>query len=249
MGVTAIAEATQTPPGTAYRSLDALEQCGFISRYKASTQYQIGPAAGRLTRALYARFKLRNICLPFLRRLAYATSETTSLTAPVGCYGVRIAVVVGTRSVRSAMAIGVVGTLDEDCAGRAILASYEQSEIARCLAPRTRSHSAKRRSQKIEALLQQVRSSGYALEEPEADSDRVSLALPIRIDGRAIAAVAIDGPVVDALHGPEAKDLSSWQQIVAEIEALVLQFPPTDLNPFAALDPVDVARSIENLTQ
>ncbi len=240
MGVTAIAEATETPPGTAYRSLDALEQCGFVERYRASTQYQIGPAASRLTRSLYARFQIRTICMPFLRRLAFAASETTTLTVPVGYFGVRVAVVAGTRSVRASASIGVTGYLDQDMAGRSILAFYSAANIAKC-----RALSPARRKKDIDASLREIRKVGFAMDQAGDGPDRVGVALPIRIDGQVIAAVSLNGPIADINRGPDASNLQVWQQIVKEIEAQVGEFPLAALNPFATMPPPKVTAALQ----
>jgi IclR family acetate operon transcriptional repressor len=230
MGVTAIAEAMETTPGTAYRSLDALEQCGFVERYRASTQYQIGPTASRLTRSLYARFQIRTICMPFLRRLAFAASETATLTVPVGYFGVRVAVVAGTRSVRNSASIGVTGYLDQDMAGRSILAFYSAPIIARC-----RALSPARRKKGIDASLREVRKVGFTMSQAGDGSDRVGVALPVRIDGQVIAAVSLNGPIADIDRGPDPSSLQVWQQIIKEIEVQVGQFPLSLLNPFATM--------------
>jgi IclR family acetate operon transcriptional repressor len=230
LGVTAIAEATGTVPGTAYRSLNALEQCGFVERYRASTQYQIGPAASRLTRSLYARFQIRTICLPYLRRLAFAASETTTLTVPVGYFGVRVAVVAGTRSVRTSASIGVTGYLDQDMAGRSILAFYSAPNIAKC-----RALSPARRRKEIDTSLRKIRKAGFAMHQADDGPDQIGVALPIRIDGQVIAAVALNGPIFDIKRGPDPSDLQAWQQIIDEIEVQARQFPLTALNPFGTM--------------
>jgi DNA-binding IclR family transcriptional regulator len=243
MGVTAIAEATDMPPGTAYRSLDALEQCGFVARYRASTQYQIGPAASRLTRSLYARFQIRSICMPYLRRLAFASNETTSLTVPVGYFGVRVAVVSGTRSVRTSASFGVTGYLDQDVAGRSILAFYDPSDITKC-----RALSLTRRNRGVDASLRDIRKAGFATGHSEDGAQRVGVALPIRMNQHVIASVALDGPVSDVKYGPDPLDLRVWQEIIEEIEVQVRQFPLTALNPFGSLSPTKVNAALERFS-
>jgi DNA-binding IclR family transcriptional regulator len=240
MGVTAIAEATETPPGTAYRSLDALEQWGFVERYRASTQYQIGPAASRLTRSLYARFQIRTICMPYLRRLAFVASETTTLTVPVGYFGVRVAVVAGTRSVRTSANIGITGYLDQDMAGRSILAFYSAAHIAKC-----RALSPARRKKDVDASLREIRKIGFAMDPAGDEPDRVGVALPIRIDGQVIGAVSLNGPNADSKSGPDPSNLQVWHQIIEEIEVQVSQFPLAALNPFATLPLTKVTAALQ----
>jgi hypothetical protein len=50
-----------------------------------------------------------------------------------------------------------------------------------------------------------------------------------------IAAVALNGPIVDMRRGPDPSNLQAWQQIIKEIEVQVGQFPLTALNPFGTM--------------
>ena len=65
-----------------------------------------GETTKRLRQSVFARFHLRDVCLPFMRKLALETGETLTLTVPVGWYGVRIAVTPGTNAIRSSPALG-----------------------------------------------------------------------------------------------------------------------------------------------
>src|SRR4029077_2143666 len=79
LGVTEIARAMQLPPGTVFRSLDALVKCGLAARYQESSRYIVGATVERLQRSLLARFRMRDACLPYLHQLASASGETASL--------------------------------------------------------------------------------------------------------------------------------------------------------------------------
>jgi DNA-binding IclR family transcriptional regulator len=240
IGVTAVAELAQTPPGTAFRSLDALERCGFVTRYRASTQYTTGEATSRLKQSLFAKFRLRDVCLPFLKRLTYATSETTTLTVPVGWYGVRVAVVAGTSAVRSAAASGLVGPLTQDFASKAILASYSDEELTRFRAASKRLGIPKALFDRLELELGEIRRLGYATEPVDFAPGRVALALPIRWQGHAIGAIGLNGPVIVSATGPAPADLALWNEAIAEIEQLIAAQPELADNPFAHMDPMEI---------
>jgi DNA-binding IclR family transcriptional regulator len=239
-GVTAIAEAVGTLPGTAFRSLDALERSEFVSRYRASTQYQVGPAARRLKHTGYAQFALRNIAMPFLRRLSYASGDTVSVTVPVGWYALRLATVSGNRPVRSASATGLVGTLVQDFAGLAILAGQDEATITRIFNEAVPASGSRPDPAGTRATLAEIIARGYALS--SEDAPHVSIALPIRYRGITIAAVAIEGFIPDLQKGNASPCPTEWQVIVDDMQAYISELDPLPLNPFAHLDPAEIAR-------
>jgi DNA-binding IclR family transcriptional regulator len=240
IGVTAIAELAGTLPGTAFRSLDALERCGFVARYRASAQYVTGEASSRLKHSLLAKFRLRDLCLPFLRRLTYAMGEATSLVTPVGWYGVRLAVISGASSVRSSAATGLIGPLTDNFASRAILASYSDDEIARFRASAKRLGITKATFDRAQAELKETRRAGYSTEPVDFAPGRATLALPIHWNGRAIGAIATDAPVIDVARGPSAAELADWREAISEIERHIAEHPELAENPFSHMDPAEI---------
>lgn len=240
LGVTAIAEAVGTLPGTAFRSLDALERCGYVARYRASTQYQVGPAAQRLKQTSYAQFKLRGIAMPFLRRLCFASGETVSLTLPVGWHALRLASVAGARPVRSSASPGIVGTLAGDYMGRAILAGQSEGFIDRFITESPHEHG-RRDPDSLRAELGAITARGFAFESHD-DTHPAPVAVPICCRGTPIASIAFDGPVFDRATGALPPDFTQWQAIIHELEAFVaaLDIPP--VNPFAHIDAAEIDR-------
>lgn len=242
LGVTVIAEAVDTLPGTAFRSLDALERCGYVSRYRASTQYQVGTAARRLKQTSYAQFGLRNIAMPFLRRLCYTSGDTLTLTVPVGWHALRLAAVIGNRPVRSATTMGVVGTLDQDFAGRAILAGQNSAWLDRFVTEAP-PYGKARDANTLRADLSAITERGFSLGDDDG-AHPVPVALPVKYRGTTIAAVALDGPVADRASGELPADFAHWEAIVRELEAFVDQFDAPPAHPFAHLDPAEVSRHL-----
>ncbi len=237
LGVTEIAKRSDVVPGTAFRSLDALERCGFVERYCSSTQYQIGHNASRLEHSLYAQFGLREICLPFLRRLSFASGETTSLVMPVGWYAVRVAVIAGTRSVVTTVGRGKIGFLDEDYSGRAILACFDKDKIARFI-----SETAERSPKAItlDQTLKSIQKRGCSLDLQAPGSKHSAIAFPIHYKEEAIAAITIDGPIALKDNKEHIQKLLDWPDMVAEVESHISQFSTIVFNPFAHLDPTNI---------
>lgn len=243
LGVTAIAAALDTLPGTAYRSLDALERGEFVARYRASSLYQVGPAAIRLRQTLHAQFPIRNLAMPYLRRLALAANDTVSLTVPVGWQALRLAVVAGSNSVRSNVATGLTGALEETLAGRAILASFDQADLASYLEHSSGAAGADRRPGLLQRSLRQIADRGYALE-PVEGAGHSGIALPVHYKGQVVAAISIDGPVVRTGANPDADELAVWQDIVGEVEQAIGQTSGFRASPFDHLDPGAVDRAL-----
>ena len=238
IGVTEIAKRAGISPGTAFRSLDALDRCGFIERYRASTRFQIGSTTSRLKYALYSQFGLRNICMPYLRQLAFVTGETTYLVVPVGWYAVRISTLAGTRSVRTAAPMGIVGLLHETLAGRAILSTYSKPDMAAYLKFARQFGPLGITKAALEAQLQQIRSVGVAVDQADSPNPHVSTAIPILFEGKAIGAIAIDGPVTPLDHDTE--HFEEWLNLIREIEDRVAQSPENAYNPFAHISPDEI---------
>src|SRR5690348_11071491 len=131
LGVTEIAREMRLPPGTVFRSLDALVKAGLAARYQASSRYVIGNTAERLRRSLLARFRMREAVLPYLHQLASVSGETAGLHVRLGWYGLRVASALGTGEVANAPVLGETYVLGDHFAGKAILASLSSDDVAR----------------------------------------------------------------------------------------------------------------------
>src|SRR5258708_11819151 len=130
-GVTEIARALDLAPGTVFRGLDALERAGYVGRYQASSRYVLGGAVNRLRRSLFARFHIREICLPYLQQLAFASGETVSLSVPVGWYAVRIAAAPGLKERTRSPPLGEERHPAQGAAAPAMLAFYPAAQVKR----------------------------------------------------------------------------------------------------------------------
>lgn len=225
LGVTEIARELALPPGTVFRSLDALSRADLISHYRSSSRYMLGPAAERLRRNLIARFRLREVCLPYLRQLASMSGETASLHVRLGWYAVRICSAPGTAEVMNSPPLGEAHVLGKTYAGKAILAFLPKVEIALY-----RAWMAKHFGPADKAVaLREIVANGYACGEPDT-AHAGPIAFPIRAGDRALAALAVEGPVA-MRAGLKASGLSAWREIVANIEAHARTQPALFENP------------------
>ena len=225
LGPTEIGQALGISAGTAFRGLDALERAGYLARFQASPKFVLGKSVAALRQSLLARFPIRDVTAPYLRQLAFASGETVSLTVRLGWYGLRIATAAGTNEVTSAPPLGAVRPLAEGFAGRAILAHVPAD------APD---------AQGLARALAEVRTRGFATEETAFARGRAAIAFPLRRDGQAIAAIAIEGPVVDLGDPVAHDDLPRWREIVHAVERLAQARPALFAGPFDHLDADDI---------
>jgi len=240
LGATEIGRALGISAGTVFRGLDALERAGYVGRFQSSAKFVLGKTVGTLRQNLFARFAIRDICMPYLRQLAFASGETASLTVRLGWYGVRIAAAPGTNEVTSSPPLGAVRLLGEGCASRAILASLGPGAATEYAAWGRRHKKPMPDSKTLERALADIRRRGFATEETAFARGRAALAFALTGGGQAIAAIAIEGPVLD-LARPGAHDgLPHWREIVESVERLVQARPALFAGPFDHLDPDDI---------
>jgi DNA-binding IclR family transcriptional regulator len=235
LGVTDIARALSLAPATVFRSLDALSRADLVSRFQSSSRYVLGAAADRLCQSLIARFRIRELSLPYLRQLASVSGEPTSLHVRLGWYSARIASASGTAEVTNAPPVGDTRILGDTYAGKAILAFLSDAEIARY-------------GQWAQALelpgwekrardLRSIRKSGVALGMTEFGGTGMPVAFPVRVRDNAIAALTIEGPVLDRPPDLHSSPFSDWREIVTHLEYLTHAQPALFENPFAHIDP------------
>jgi IclR family acetate operon transcriptional repressor len=231
LGVTEIARQLSLPPGTVFRSLDALARSGLVARYQSSSRFVVGEASERLRRTIIAQFPMREACLPYLRQLASLSAETVTLHVRIGWYAVRIASLPGAGEISNAPPVGECCPLGGNFCGRAILALLAPKDIA--------AYRAWAEKNELElpsaARLKTARERGFDLGDSTPSDSRAPIAFPVRVNEAAIAAVAIEGPVV--ARDQRASHESRWRAIIAEIENVARKNPALFVSPFAHLDP------------
>ncbi len=228
LGVTELARRAGLPPGTVFRTLDALQRGAFAERYRSSSRYVVGPAAFRLRQNFFARFRLRELALPHLLKIAAASGETTSLVVPIGWHGLRVAVARGGNEITQASPLGTLGPLAGHYAGRALLAHMGDERINAYAAW------ANTQSNELAAVLAPIQARGFAIDDSRAVPGRSALALPVRLAGDPIASIAIEGPVLDLAH---THGTAAWTTELEALERQVALRPELAANPYAHLDP------------
>ncbi|WP_250520405.1 MULTISPECIES: helix-turn-helix domain-containing protein [unclassified Caballeronia] len=236
IGVTALANQLGLSVATVFRSLDALERLGYVARFQASTDFVAGDTTKRLRQTGFARFFLRDVALPYMRQIAFATGESVTLTMPVGWYGVTVATVAGTNPIRTAPAVGSIGELSRDLPSKVLLASLDGQDYQRFVAWARKEGVTLKND--LPRELDAIRSNGYGCEAFNFAEGRASIALPIRLSSRALGVLAIEGPVLDSQNQrADDKKIRDWRQIVTSIETRIADQPALFENPYAHIDP------------
>jgi DNA-binding IclR family transcriptional regulator len=242
IGVTEIARRLALQPGTVFRSLDALQQAGYIARFQSSSRYVLGPAVNQLRHSLLARFKIRDVSVPYLRQLAFASGENVALIMRVGWYGLRLAAAAGTNDVTSSLPIGEIHPLAQTCGGRAILAFLREPEGA-AYQQWARAGDASAFPKTLAADLEVTKARGFAIETASFARDRASVAFPIHGKSCPIAAIAVEGPVLRLDQAGDHASIQQWTAIVQTLQAVVDEAPQEFAGPFAHEDPVAIVLS------
>jgi len=157
----------------------------------------------------------------------------------VGWYGLRLAAAPGTSEVTSSPPIGQLNLLQRTCGGRAILAFLPESKL-RDYRRWSRGTGAATYPKTLSDDLQKARRQGFAVEVTAFASDRASVAFPIHGEATPIAAIAIEGPVLQ-LDNPAG--IEQWIQIVQSLQRVIDVAPKDFAGPFAYLDPGSIALS------
>jgi len=231
LGIKEISQNLGLPPSTAHRGVVTLLHEGYVERYQSSATYVLGYNAKRLRQAFFARFRIRELSLPYLQQIAFISGETTNLMVRVGWYSTLIASVRGTNEIISSPFIGEVRELDRGAGSLAIMAHLPAEDLKAFLDwKKTRSLHTSRR---LKETLAQIRHDGRIF----IGDDGGVTALPILHDGSAIASIAIDGAIDD---GMSKSDVKRIVDIVNAVSQRVQQHPVSFWNAYAHLDPASI---------
>lgn len=238
LSVTEISRRLGIPTTTTHRGLVTLEQTGYIARYQLSARYIIGSVSKRLLQAFFARFRIRDVAIPYLRQLAATSGETVSLFVPVGWFCVRIASVKGSNEIIHTGPLGEVRCVRDSASSKVFLAYLPETERRRALDKLCANWPRAERT-RLNLELSEIERAGYAVSRISFKPGWAGVALPVRVhDGQALAVIAIEGPALELTKGSAPSE--SWLSMIAEITALVRAKPDHFRNQYYHIDPEEV---------
>ncbi len=184
---------------TAFRLLAVLRDLGFVHKNARDGLYSLGFNAYRLGQTSRAVDSLVRDAHPFLRRLAHDTGLTTYLAALEGPQVLVCDVIQPPDGLKLPFEMGVRIDAHACAAGKALLATRPEDEIAEYFAAHAPRRYTDRTLSNFDALrrdLGESRVKGFAVERGEMRADLEALAVTItsKLD-RPIQAIATVGPV------------------------------------------------------
>ena len=199
-GVRELAHAVGLPPSTAHRLLASLEHEGLIESNPDNDRYRIGLEFYHMAWRAQAKFSVRELALPFLRRLAEDSRETAFLALyDRSRMEMMFAAVVDTQHpYRYILPINEWLPMHAGASGQAIMAflPYEDRQVivrSKGLAPVTPLSITDPAA--LEETLALVRARGYAISHGQRIPESVSIAAPIwGPDHRVLGDVAVTMP-------------------------------------------------------
>ena len=244
VGVAEIAREMRLPTTTVHRALSTLEEAQYISRFQNGSRYEPGLMPHLLNWTLFRRFPLSSAAMPFLKRLAAETGETVSLVVRLGWYGLRVAVVYGGSDIYHRDRLGETALLQRHLSSRAILAHLADREFEqyrRFVNLHHREAALELDRSALRKELRLARERGFAVEELKVSPGSCAVSLPVRdSEGRPVAAVTVNGPVV-ACAGPDGRlDPPRWIAVRDELEASIWAACDRLKTRYAHFDPDEI---------
>lgn len=195
LGVSDIARRLGVAKSTAHRLLQTLVSRGFVEQDCHSGQYRLGLHLYELGELALARNELRHAALPTLRSVARSTGLTVNFSVADGA---DVVFIERLESVEGVRILGHFGRrLPAHCTSSGkVLAAFDESVYrARLTAgfpPRV--SNTVRTAADWEAVVQRVRSQGYAESHNESFDGASSVAVPVLERKTAIASLSVFGP-------------------------------------------------------
>lgn len=233
LGVSAVAEATGLPQGTAHRLLRSLQLRGYV-RHDASRKYSLGGAASRLGEA--AQRSLAIAARPHLARLVALTGETANLAVLEGDDVVYVAQVPSPHTLRMFAEVGRHVSPHSTAVGKVLLSGGTD---ARAVAVLRRTGMPRRTDRTITEVpafldvLARTRREGFAVDDGEEEIGVRCVAVPVRDGRHLVAAVSVSGPA-ERFAGVTEGDLVRRMTVVSSQLAADILGTEADLAPEAA---------------
>ncbi|ABW12306.1 transcriptional regulator, IclR family [Parafrankia sp. EAN1pec] len=180
---------------TVHRLSAELVEIGLLER--VAVGYRLGPKLFELGAIVPPRRDLRDAARPFMQDLFEATRETVHLAARDGLDAVYVEKIHGRD--RREMPSQVGGALPLTCTGvgKALLAFGGEELLAEVLSRplRVLTPNSLRDPERLRIEIEQVQIAGIAYEQQESMPGLSCVAVPVLVDGLAVAALSVSVPV------------------------------------------------------
>lgn len=198
VGVTEIARALGLNASTTHRILRALVAAGYVAQNAHSERYRLGREAFLLGHAARRTLGLE-AAMPLLERLAEETGESANLVIRDGETGLVVLRAESRQPLRFTQNVGTQIQLNCTSSGKALLAfgGDYRAEVARLGDIRQLTPATLTSPRELLRDLEETRERGYSINRAERIPGVWGVAAPVLdAEGRAIAALAVQGPEV-----------------------------------------------------
>lgn len=197
-------ELTALPKSTLVRLLSVLEDLHYVVRVDERPAYRLGHRILPLAQSYVQRLDLGTVATPHLRPLVDKLGQTANIGVLDGDAVLHVCVVSPERSLRFAGMAGQRDSLHTTGLGKMLLASLPEDDIATHLPPEPYPAKTAKSRTTHAALMKDLRATrkrGHSFDDNENDQGVRCLAVPLVVDGEAIAALSVSGPAAE--FGPE----------------------------------------------
>lgn len=231
--LTELSKRTGLPLATVHRLARELEQWRALDRDEQG-RYGVGFRLWEMGLLAPVHSRLREVSMPYLLDVHRASGETVQLAACDGFEAVYVDKLTSSTAIPAASRIGARLPLHATGIGKALLAyqppAYIDALLQRPLERSTQYTKADPSSLRKELAV--VRSRGYAMSSQEYVLGATSIAVPVLIDDRAIAALGL-------INYEMRDDLDQFAEVCMEAASSIsrrLQLAPDDPFPSIILD-------------
>lgn len=196
LGVSDVARALGVHRSTASRLLGTLAGSRLVERDERTSRYRLGGRIVGLAAGAVARLPVVSQARPELEQLSAMSSETANLSILDGTHVVYVDQVTPAQTVVMASWVGRRSPAHASSSGKAMLAFGGPRVREKALRGRLEAITPKTVTDPgtLRSILDEIRRRGYAVSAGELEEGLVTMAAPVLVDGRAVAAVSLSGP-------------------------------------------------------
>lgn len=196
--LTALAEETQQSPATVYRILVTLQGRGLVEFDPEEQLWHIGARAFVIGARFLRRTSLVDRARPIMRRLMEETGETANLGIEQAGSVLFLSQVETHSSIRAFFPPGTLSPMHASGIGKVLLAHMDRDRLGRWLATASLTafteHSITRPAA-LEGNLQNIRDSGYSVDNEEKNLGMRCIAAPVfDVNREVVAGLSVSGP-------------------------------------------------------
>jgi DNA-binding IclR family transcriptional regulator len=198
IAITTLAKRLGLAKSTVHRLASTLTSAGFLEQNRDTGRYRLGVALFELGALVRRRMDVANEARPHLRELLEKTGETVQLGIADHHSVLYVYEMESRRAIRMAAAVGARAPLHCTAVGKVLLAFQSEDFIREVLDRGLTAFTGKTiiRREAVLALLDDVRSREYAIDDEESEPGLRAIAAPVRNhNGIVIAALGVAAPV------------------------------------------------------